>query len=91
MYGDSLHWEYGEGSQGRQTTKRSCTKPTRSQPLSMSARSQLSTASLRDVYLSQFPDFLHPYIDDIIDVGDNENCGFRAIASLLGWGEEVGI
>lgn len=35
-----------------------------------------------------FLGFLHPYIDDIIDVGDYGNCGFRAIASLLGWGKE---
>lgn len=53
----------------------------------MSAGSQLSVAFLRDVYLSQFPDFLHPYIDDIIDVGDDRNYGFRDITTLLGWGE----
>ncbi|XP_058726381.1 uncharacterized protein LOC131597721 [Vicia villosa] len=32
--------------------------------------------------------FLHPYIDDIIDVGDDGNCGFRFITALPGWGEE---
>lgn len=54
----------------------------------MSIGSQLSTKTSRHLYLSQFPAFLHPYIDDIIDVGDDENCGFRAIATLLGWGED---
>lgn len=36
-------------------------------------------------YLSQFPIFLHQYIDDIVDDG---NYGFRDIMSLLGWGEK---
>lgn len=55
----------------------------------MSARSQSSNASSRDVYLSQFPNFLHSYIDNIVDVGDDGNYGFRAIAALHGWGEEL--
>lgn len=54
----------------------------------MPARSQPSTASSRDVYLSQFPNFLHPYIDDIFNVGDDGNCSFRTIETLLGWDEE---
>lgn len=31
---------------------------------------------------------MHQYIDDIVDVGDDGNCGFWTIATLLGWGEE---
>ena len=54
----------------------------------MSSQRQPCTASSRHIYLSQYPGFLHPYIDDIIDVGDDGNCGFRAIAALLGWGEK---
>lgn len=38
--------------------------------------------------MSHFPIFLHDYIEDIIDVEANENYGFRAIRSLLEWGEE---
>ncbi|XP_073222554.1 uncharacterized protein [Cicer arietinum] len=34
-----------------------------------------------------FPVEIHKFIDDIIDVGDNGNCGYRAIATLLGMGE----
>lgn len=49
----------------------------------MSSISQPSTASSRDVYLSQFSDFLHPYINDIVDVGDNGNYGFRALQLYL--------
>lgn len=88
VHRDPSYWECGEGSQRSQTTKRSCTKLTRSQPSSMSAISQSSTASSRDVYLSQLPNFLHSYIDDIIDVGDDENCDCLAIATLLGLDEE---
>ncbi|KAI5445618.1 hypothetical protein KIW84_013729 [Lathyrus oleraceus] len=36
----------------------------------------------------QFLDSLHPYINDIVDVGDDGNCGFWVIATLLGWGEK---
>lgn len=84
-------------SQGSQTTKRSCTKPTgsqlsslssKNQPSSLLGQSQPATASSSYLYLSQFPGFLHPYIDDIVDEGDDEDCGFRAIVTLLGWDEE---
>ncbi|XP_004516432.1 uncharacterized protein [Cicer arietinum] len=34
------------------------------------------------------PDGYDPYIDDIFDVAADGNCGFRAIALLLGFGEE---
>ncbi|XP_012573076.1 uncharacterized protein [Cicer arietinum] len=30
---------------------------------------------------------IHKFIDDIIDVGDDGNCGYRAVAALLGMGE----
>ncbi|XP_058742955.1 uncharacterized protein LOC131615809 [Vicia villosa] len=75
---DPSMWKYVKDSQGSQTTKRLCTKPT---------ESHLSSKSLR-YYLSQFPIFLHKYIDDIIDVDDDGNCGFRAIGALLEMGEE---
>ncbi|CAH9077106.1 unnamed protein product, partial [Cuscuta epithymum] len=39
-------------------------------------------------YLGYLPSYLHPYIFDIIDVKPDGHCGFRAIASLLGFGEE---
>jgi len=38
--------------------------------------------------LDQFHLKCHPYILDVIDVKVNGHCGFRAIASLLGMGEE---
>ncbi|CAL5201057.1 unnamed protein product [Lathyrus oleraceus] len=84
VYREPSYWEYGEGSQESQTTKRSCMKPTGSQPSNIPSQSQPSTASLRHLYLSQFPDFLHSYIDDIVDVGDDGNFCFGVIAALLG-------
>lgn len=74
-------WEYVKGSLGSQPTKRSCLKPTEGQPSSM-------PISLRDLYLSQFLDFPHVKVDDMVDIGDNKNCGFRVIAAILGWGED---
>ncbi|XP_068487107.1 uncharacterized protein [Phaseolus vulgaris] len=38
--------------------------------------------------LNQFHPKCHPYILDVIDVKADGHCGFRAIASLLGMGEE---
>ena len=38
--------------------------------------------------LGQFPDHIHPYVEDIVNVAPDGNCGFRAIALLLGYGEE---
>ena len=38
--------------------------------------------------LDQFPLWMHQYITDIVDVQADGNCGYRAIASLLGMGEE---
>ena len=38
--------------------------------------------------LDQFHPITHPYIVDIIDVKSDGHCGYRAIAALLGMGEE---
>lgn len=64
---DSSKWEYVEGLQRSQTTKRSCTKQIESQP---------SSQSSRHLYLYQFLVFIHHYIYDIVDVGQDGNCGF---------------
>src|SRR3954464_5591362 len=40
------------------------------------------------VYIDEMPLFMHKYIDNIVDVGGNENCGNQAVAGLLGKGEE---
>src|SRR4051812_44256319 len=40
------------------------------------------------IYIDEMPRFMHKYIDNIIDVGGDDNCGYRAVAGLLGKGEE---
>src|SRR3954464_12611932 len=39
------------------------------------------------VYIDEMPLFMHKYIDNIVDVGGDDNCGYRAVAGLLGKGE----
>ena len=38
--------------------------------------------------LDQFHPNMHQYITNIVDVKADGNCGYRAIAALLGMGEE---
>ncbi|XP_058742218.1 PKS-NRPS hybrid synthetase cheA-like [Vicia villosa] len=62
-----------------------------SQKSSKRLYSQLSQTSKNrefDKYIVQFPDYIRPFIDDIVDVRDDGNCGFRAIASLHGYGTD---
>jgi len=38
--------------------------------------------------LNQFHPFIHDFIENIIDVKANNNCGYCAIVALLGMGED---
>ncbi|KAL5142514.1 PKS-NRPS hybrid synthetase [Glycine soja] len=38
--------------------------------------------------LDQFPPFMHDFIEDVVDVKANGNCGYRSVSVLLGMGEE---
>jgi len=38
--------------------------------------------------LDQFQSFIHDFIDNIVDVKVDGNCGYRPIAGLLGMGED---
>jgi len=38
--------------------------------------------------LDQFQSFIHDFIDNIVDVKADGNCGYRSVASLLGMGED---
>lgn len=40
-------------------------------------------------YIDSFPVGLMPYIDQVKDVCDDGNCGFRAVADLVGLGENA--
>ncbi|XP_058783987.1 uncharacterized protein LOC131658740 [Vicia villosa] len=88
VHRDPSQWEYADASQGSLTTKRSSTQPSGIQSSStMLIGKQPSTNSAKGKYLSQFPAFYHPYIDDIVDVKPDGNCGFSCISSALGWGK----
>lgn len=49
------------------------------------------TSSVRslsyDAYIMHFPDGIHPFIQYIRDVAADRNYGFKAIATLLGMGD----
>ncbi|XP_073221545.1 uncharacterized protein [Cicer arietinum] len=81
-YFEHVNATYGEdiGSQPSQSKKRQASQ-------SKKHPSQSSHSS-KNLLLTQFPDIIQPYIDDIFDVAADGNCGFRAIALLLGFGEE---
>nr|XP_027189376.1 uncharacterized protein LOC105851939 [Cicer arietinum] len=49
---------------------------------------QQQSQSSQHSFKTQFPTYIRPYIEDIVDVVADGNCGFRAIAALLGWTEE---
>ncbi|XP_058752396.1 uncharacterized protein LOC131625559 [Vicia villosa] len=77
VYRDPLGYEYVDQahSSSQKSSKRLC-----------SQLSQTSKNKEFDKYIVQFPDYIRPFIDDIVDVRDDGNCGFRAIASLHGYG-----
>ncbi|XP_058779679.1 uncharacterized protein LOC131653522 [Vicia villosa] len=89
VHRDPSQWEYVDALEGSQTTKRSCTQPSGSQSSTMQIGKQPFINYAKSKYLSQFPAFFHPYINDIVDVEPDGNCDFRCISSALGWGEEA--
>ncbi|CAL5336904.1 unnamed protein product [Camellia sinensis] len=48
----------------------------------------MTQSTNRISYFKQFPEKLRPYIHHIKDVQADGNCGFRAIAGLIGLGED---
>jgi len=41
--------------------------------------------------LDQFVPFMHGFIEDVVDVKANGNCGYRSVSALLGMGEECWV
>ncbi|XP_012567773.3 uncharacterized protein [Cicer arietinum] len=77
---DPSYWEYVDASQESAKAR----QPSQSSQRSARQQSQSSQHSFK----TQFPTYIRPYIEDIVDVVADGNCGFRAIAALLGWTEE---
>nr|XP_027187201.1 uncharacterized protein LOC113785056 [Cicer arietinum] len=77
---DPSYWEYVDASQESAKAR----QPSQSSQRSARQQSQSSQHSFK----TQFPTYIRPYIEDIVDVVADGNFGFRAIAALLGWTEE---
>ncbi|KAK2373976.1 protein FAR1-RELATED SEQUENCE [Trifolium repens] len=103
VYREPSYFEHVErettDSQG--SSKKVCTQPSQSsqKQQSQSSQKQLSQPSkkqqyqtskklISQKYLVQFPKHIIPHIIDVIEIVGDGNCGFRAIASLLGYTED---
>ncbi|CAK8531757.1 unnamed protein product [Lathyrus sativus] len=76
-------------SQPSQTSKKlklSQSSQKKSQPSQASKKLKLSQSSKQ--FILQFPNHIRSYIDDVVNVVSDGNCGFRVIASLQGLGED---
>ncbi|XP_038688749.1 uncharacterized protein LOC119987916 [Tripterygium wilfordii] len=69
--------------------RHSCSSLYNTPPLPTQRISRSRSTAYEHVYLNQFPPILHPYIMFVKDVRADGNCGFRAIAGLLGFGEDA--
>ncbi|XP_004509893.1 uncharacterized protein [Cicer arietinum] len=81
---DPSYWEYVDAFQesAKQPSQRSARQS------SQLSANQSSQYSARQPFHIHFPIFIHPYIEKIIDVVSDGNCGFCATIALLGWTEE---
>ncbi|CAK8533254.1 unnamed protein product [Lathyrus sativus] len=81
-------------SQPSQTSKKlklSQSSQKKSQPSQASKKLKLSQSSQSSKqFILQFPNHIRSYIDDVVNVVSDGNCGFRVIASLHGYGEDGG-
>lgn len=42
-------------------------------------------------YIHEVPIVFHDFVVNMLDVDDDENCGFMSVASLLGMGNKCGL
>ncbi|CAK8536513.1 unnamed protein product [Lathyrus sativus] len=92
VYRDPSYHEYvdqasqSQPSQTSKKTKLSQSSQKKSQPSQASKKIKLSQSSKQ--FILQFPNHIRSYIDDVVNVVSDGNCGFRVIASLHGFGED---
>ncbi|KAI5423603.1 hypothetical protein KIW84_046511 [Lathyrus oleraceus] len=67
-------------------TKGGVKKKGQSQPSQTSKKLKLSKKQPQ--FILQFPNHFRSYIEDVVNVESDGNCGFRVIASLHGYGED---
>ncbi|KAI5401505.1 hypothetical protein KIW84_066106 [Lathyrus oleraceus] len=85
VYRDPSYHEYvDKASQSSQRQSQSSQR--QSQPSQTSKKIKLSKKQPQ--FILQFPNHIRSYIEDVVNVESNGNCGFRVIASLHGYGED---
>ncbi|KAI5400827.1 hypothetical protein KIW84_065620 [Lathyrus oleraceus] len=85
VYRDPSYHEYvDKASQSSQRQSQSSQR--QSQPSQASKKIKLSKKQPQ--FILQFPNHIRSYIEDVVNVESDGNCGFRVIASLHGYGED---
>ncbi|XP_045802821.1 uncharacterized protein LOC123896485 [Trifolium pratense] len=89
-YFEHVEREYGDSQGTSKRLRTQLSQPSQEQQSQPSQKqlSQMSKKMISQKYLGQFPDHIHPHIVDIIEMLGDGNCGFRAVAYLLGYTEE---
>lgn len=71
-------------SQPSQNSKR-LSQPSQNSKMQSQTKKQATT---KNKFIIQFPNHIRSYIEDVVNVESDGNCGYRVIASLLGYGED---
>ena len=69
-------------SQPSQNSKR-LSQPSHNSKMQSQTKKQATT---KNKFITQFPNHIRSYIDDVVNVESDGNCGYRVIASLHGYG-----
>ncbi|KAL5170270.1 hypothetical protein HKD37_11G032010 [Glycine soja] len=77
---DPSYWEYVDAFESIQNSNSSVRR-------TASSSEQQNRRTMMPM-LDQFQSFMHDFIDKIIDVKADGNCGYRSVAGLLGMGED---
>ena len=79
---DPSYWEYVDAFHSQQNSNSSMRH-------SSSSSDQPNPRRMMPM-LDQFQPFIYDFIDNIVDVGADRNCGYRAVVGLLGMDETLG-
>ncbi|XP_028213938.1 uncharacterized protein LOC114396234 [Glycine soja] len=77
---DPSYWEYVDAFHSQQSSNSSVRR-------SASSSDQPNPRRMMPM-LDQFQPFIHDFIDNIVDVEADGNCGYRSVADLLGMDED---
>jgi len=77
---DPSYWEYVDAFHSQQSSNSSVRR-------SASSSDQPNPRRMMPM-LDQFQPFIHYFIDNIVDVEADGNCGYRSVADLLGMDED---